>query len=253
MPRIRAELGYDHGVRCSRKRVFRLMRMLGIQSKRKRRKFKTTWRSAEAKPAPDLVERNFVASPPDEVWVADIKYIRTREGYLYLADVTDIFTRTVAGWAMSESLETKLVEDALEMAILRRRPKGSVIHHSDQGTWAVHQPGLRPPAARSRHSAFHGQSRRCLRQCPRRELLVDAGPRASRRHRIHQSSRGTAGHLQLHRELVQRLATPLLDRDALPWPSSREGGELLTRQKLLRNEYDSSRAVVCVICGRSVK
>jgi putative transposase len=110
------------------------MRMLGIQGKRKRRKFKTTWRSAEARPAPDLVERNFVASRPDEVWVADIKYIQTREGFLYLGGVTDVFTRTVAGWAMSASLETKLVEDALEMAILRRRPRGPVIHHSDQGT-----------------------------------------------------------------------------------------------------------------------
>jgi putative transposase len=146
------------------------MRMLGIQGKRKRRKFKTTWRSLEAKPAPDLVERNFVASRPDEVWVADIKYIRTREGYLYLAGVTDIFTRTVAGWAMSESLETKLVEDALEMAILRRQPKGPVIHHSDQGTRAVHQPGLRATTARGRHRPLHGQPRRCLRQRARREL-----------------------------------------------------------------------------------
>ena len=67
VPRIRAELRYDHGVSCSRKRVFRLMRMLAIQGKRKRRKFKTTWRSMEAKPAPDLVERHFVASRPDEV------------------------------------------------------------------------------------------------------------------------------------------------------------------------------------------
>jgi putative transposase len=134
VPRIQAELRYDHDVRCSRKRVFRLMRMLGIQGKRKRRKFKTTWRALEAKPAPDLVERNFVASHPDQVWVADIKYIRTREGFLYLAGVTDVFTRAVAGWAMAERLETKLVEDALEMAILRRRPKGPVIHHSDQGT-----------------------------------------------------------------------------------------------------------------------
>lgn len=134
VPRIKAELRYDHGVRCSGKRVYRLMRMLGIQGKRKRRRFKTTWRSLEAKPAPDLVGRNFVASRPDEVWVADIKYIRTREGFLYLAGVTDVFTRAVAGWAMSERLDTKLVEDALEMAILRRRPKGPVIHHSDQGT-----------------------------------------------------------------------------------------------------------------------
>jgi transposase InsO family protein len=154
VPRIRAELHYDHGVRCSRKRVFRLMRMLGIQGKRKRRKFKTTGRSLEAKPAPDLVERNFVASRPDEVWVADIKYIRSREGFLYLGGVTDVFTRTVAGWAMSASLETKLVEDALEMAILRRRPKGQVIHHSDQGT--QHQPRLRAATARGQYPAFHG-------------------------------------------------------------------------------------------------
>jgi HTH-like domain/Integrase core domain len=130
--RIRAELHYHSGVRCSGKRVFRLMRMLGIQGKRKRRKFKTTWRPLEAKPAPDLVGRNFVASRPDEVWVADIKYIRTREGFLYLGGVTDVFTRTGAGWAMLENLQTKLVEDALEMAILRRKPKGPVIQTLDR-------------------------------------------------------------------------------------------------------------------------
>lgn len=133
-PRIRAELDYDHQLRCSGKRVLRLMRQLGIQGKRKRRRFKTTWRSIEAKPAPDLLERRFVANRPDEIWVADIKYIRTKEGFLYLGGVTDVFTRAVAGWAMSESLSTQLVMDALEMAILRRRPTGPVIHHSDQGT-----------------------------------------------------------------------------------------------------------------------
>jgi len=180
VPRIRAELHYDHGVRCSRKRVFRLMRLLGIQGKRKRRKFKTTWRSLEAKPAPDLVERNFVASWPDQVWVADIKYIRTREGYLYLAGVTDVFTRAVAGWAMSNTLHTQLVEDALEMAILRRRPRGQVIHHSDQGTQytslafgrRLREAGILPSMG-SRGDAFDNALAESFWSTLERELLDD--------------------------------------------------------------------------------
>lgn len=180
VPRIRAELRYDHGVHCSRKRVFRLMRLLGIQGKRKRRKFKTTWRSLEAKPAPDLVARNFVASRPDEVWVADIKYIRTREGYLYLAGITDVFTRAVAGWAMANTLHTQLVEDALEMAILRRRPRGPVIHHSDQGTQytslafgrRLREAGILPSMG-SRGDAFDNALAESFWSTLERELLDD--------------------------------------------------------------------------------
>ena len=134
VPRIRAELRFDHQVRCSGKRVRRLMRQLQIQGRRRRRRLKTTWRSVEMAPAPDLVNRQFVAERPDQVWVADIKYIGTREGYLYLAGVTDVFSRAVVGWSMSETLHTQIVLDALEMALWRRQPEQPVVHHSDQGT-----------------------------------------------------------------------------------------------------------------------
>jgi putative transposase len=134
VPRIRAELRFDHDVRCSGKRVRRLMQIEGIQGRRRRRRVRTTWRSIEAAPAPDLMLRRFVASRPDEAWVGDIKYIRTLEGFLYLAGITDVFTRGMVGWSMSETLHTPLVLDALDMAVRRRRPELPVIHHSDQGT-----------------------------------------------------------------------------------------------------------------------
>ena len=133
VPRVHAELWLEHGVRCSGKRVARLMRQLSIQGCHRRRRVKTTQRSEDAAPAPDLVQRQFHASRPDEVWLADITYIWTREGFLYLASIVDVFSRRVVGWAMRDHLRTELVLEALEMAIWRRRPKGGVIHHSDQG------------------------------------------------------------------------------------------------------------------------
>jgi putative transposase len=132
-PRVRAELRFDHDVSCSGKRVARLMRALAIQGAHRRRKFKTTIRAAEAAPAPDLVQRSFAAQAPNQVWVADIKYLRTREGFLYLAGITDLFSRRVVGWSMSPTLHTQLVLDAWEMAMRRRRPTTAVVHHSDQG------------------------------------------------------------------------------------------------------------------------
>lgn len=133
VPRIRAELRFDHQVCCSRKRVRRLMLQLGIQGKRRRRRARTTWRGLGA-PVPDLVQRNFKATAPDQIYVADIKYVWTRQGFLYLAGVIDVFTHAPVGWAMADTLHTDLVLDALKMALWRRRPAAGVIHHSDQGT-----------------------------------------------------------------------------------------------------------------------
>lgn len=133
VPRIRAELNFDHQVRCSGKRVLRLMRAEKIQGRRRRRKYKTTWRAVEAAPAADLVNRNFQATRPDQVWVADIKYIETREGFLYLAGICDVFSRCVVGWSMADTLHGQIVLDALEMALRRRQPSAGLVHHSDQG------------------------------------------------------------------------------------------------------------------------
>lgn len=130
-PRIHAELR-DEGVHVGRKRVARLMREAGLVGVSRRRGIQTTRRRPDARPAPDLVERDFAVSGPNRLWVADISYIPTWAGFLYLAVVLDAGSRRVVGWAMENRLRTELVLDALNMAIWQRRPDG-VIHHSDQG------------------------------------------------------------------------------------------------------------------------
>jgi putative transposase len=132
VPRIHAELA-DEGVRVGRKRVARLMRTAGLRGVSRRKYVRTTIREARSRPAPDLVQRNFMAAGPNRLWVADITYISTWAGNLYLAVVLDAWSRRVVGWAYATHLRTELVLDALEMAIRQRRPKG-VIHHSDQGS-----------------------------------------------------------------------------------------------------------------------
>ena len=131
VPRMHAELA-ARGTRVGRKRVARLMRRAGFQGVTRRKGIFTTVRDREARPAPDLVSRNFVASESDELWVADITYIPTWAGFLYLAVVIDAWSRRVIGWAMENHLRTELVLQALNMALYQRRPS-EVIHHSDQG------------------------------------------------------------------------------------------------------------------------
>ncbi len=131
-PRIHAELAAK-GIRVGRKRIARLMRAAGLAGVSRRKRPHTTQRRAGARPAPDLVERNFTAERPDRLWVADITYVPTWASFLYLAVVLDACSRRVVGWAMAGHLRTSLVLDALEMALQQRRPE-DVIHHSDQGT-----------------------------------------------------------------------------------------------------------------------
>ena len=130
-PRIQADLR-DEGFRVSDKRVARIMRERKIHGATRRKGFKTTVRDRDARPAPDLVERKFTATAPDQLWVADITYVPTWSGFLFLAVVLDVYSRRVVGWAMANHLRTELVLDALNMALYRRQPK-NVIHHSDQG------------------------------------------------------------------------------------------------------------------------
>jgi putative transposase len=131
-PRVHAELRAQ-GTAVSRKRVARLMREAGLEGASRRRRFSTTIRDRDRRPAPDLVERNFTAEGRDRLWVADITYIPTWSGFLYLAVVLDAWSRRVVGWSMAVHLRTELVLEALNMALWQRRP-GEVIHHSDQGT-----------------------------------------------------------------------------------------------------------------------
>ena len=130
-PNIHAEL-VDEGWHVNHKRVARLMRVHGIVGTTRRRRATTTRRNRDARPAPDLVERAFTATAPNQLWVADITYIPTWAGFLYLAVVVDVYSRRIVGWAMEHHLRTELVLQALNMALWQRRP-ATVIHHSDQG------------------------------------------------------------------------------------------------------------------------
>ncbi len=129
-PRVQAELK-SLGTRCSRKRVARLMREARLEGCIRGRRRGTTRRGKRSAPAEDLVKRNFVASKMDRVWAADITYVHTREGFLYLAFILDVHSRRIVGWAMESHLRAELVVDALRMAVWRRKPAPGLIHHSD--------------------------------------------------------------------------------------------------------------------------
>jgi putative transposase len=134
-PRVHAELREGHGVRVGRKRVARLMRQLELEGvSRRGKRQRTTIPDPAAAPAPDLVGRRFTASRPNELWLADITYLPTREGWLFLAVVLDAFSRRIVGWSMRDDLKAELVVDALGMAVTRRRPPAGVVHHSDRGS-----------------------------------------------------------------------------------------------------------------------
>jgi len=131
-PRVHAELR-ALGTRCGRKRVERLMRQAGLRGCMRGSRRGTTRRNQRTAPAEDLVKRNFAAAQADKVWVADITYVATREGFLYLAFILDVHSRRIVGWAMESHLRTELVVDALRMAVWRRKPAPGLVHHSDQG------------------------------------------------------------------------------------------------------------------------
>ena len=135
-PRIHAELR-ARGIRVGRRRVERLMRRHSLSGLIKRRRGKTTVRVPGVRPAPDLVRRDFRPSEADRLWVADLTEVSTWEGKLYLAVVLDCFSRRVVGWAMAEHMRAELVVEALEMAVLRRKPSAGLVHHSDQGSQYV--------------------------------------------------------------------------------------------------------------------
>lgn len=132
-PRITAELK-SRGIPVSLERVKRLMRQHNLRAKHKRR-YKATTDSRHTMPvAPNLLNRQFQTSAPDVVWTADITYIPTREGWLYLAVVMDLYTRMIVGWSMDSRMTKELVMNALRMARFRRKPKPGVLHHSDRGS-----------------------------------------------------------------------------------------------------------------------
>lgn len=135
-PRVQAMLA-RRGVRVGRKRVARLMRAKGISGLVKHKRGRTTIRVPGVATAPDLVRREWSPSEPNRLWVADITYCRSWEGWLYLAAVLDCHSRKVVGWSLRNDLRADLVTDAIEMAVSRRRPDERLIHHSDRGSQYV--------------------------------------------------------------------------------------------------------------------
>ena len=132
-PRVHAELRRE-GRHHSRRRVARLMREMGLQARRGRRRPPRTTDSRHDLPvAPNLLDRHFAAERPDTVWLADISYLPTDEGFLYLAAIEDLATREIVGWSMAGHLRADLCTNALVMALQRRRPEPGLIHHSDRG------------------------------------------------------------------------------------------------------------------------
>jgi putative transposase len=136
-PRIHAELRMTYGVRVGRKRVERLMRQAGLSGLVPKKRGRTTVRVPGVRVADDLVGRRFRPDAPNVLWLADFTYLRTWEGWLYLAAVQDAYSRRIVGWSMADHMRTELVADALQMAVSRRRPDPGLIHHSDQGSQYV--------------------------------------------------------------------------------------------------------------------
>lgn len=132
-PRVHAQLRKE-GFHHNRKRIARLMRLKGLVGRRKTRKVTTTDSRHDHPVAENLLNREFQAEAPNAKWVADITYIPTREGWLYLAVVLDLFSRKAVGWSMMATMTADLVEDALKMALYERQPQAGLLHHSDRGS-----------------------------------------------------------------------------------------------------------------------
>ena len=187
-PRIHAEL-VARGQQASRKRIARLMRAAHLWGVSRRKFVVTTTRAVDARPAPDLVRRAFTATGPNQLWVADITYIPTGRGFLFLAVVLDVWSRRIVGWAMETHLRTTLVLAALDMAVEQRQPR-AVIHHSDQGcqgefNWSSQH--LDDEVLQCRDGNGEGQTgrvgRRCVRLVGRRQRGVRSSNGSGRRSR----------------------------------------------------------------------
>ena len=219
MPRVRAEL-IDQGVRISGKRVARLMRINAIRGVSRRRNFVvTTRRDQRQRPAPDLVKREFVADGPNQLWVADMTYVPTWAGFIFLAVVLDVWSRRIVGWAIGEQMTAELVLAALNMALAAKKARGR--HPSQRPGQPVHQRRLRRTVQEDGRSPVDGHRRRCLRQRDGRELLRHPRVRADRPAQLADEDRSAAGALHLHRGLVQPAPAPQRARTDLASTSSK--------------------------------
>ena len=160
-PRIHADLRLRYGIRVARKRVERLMREAGISGLVRRKRGRSTISVPGVRVADDLVERQFRPAAPNLLWIADLTYLRTWQGWLYLAAVQDAYSRAIVGWSMAEHMRSELVVDALKMAVARRRPDPGLVHHSDQGS----QGGFKRSSQRSIRERCDGQEGSGLGAC----------------------------------------------------------------------------------------
>ena len=228
-PRIHAELRLEHEIRVGRKRVARLMKAAGISGVRPRKRWKTTIRIPGITPATDLVERDFNPSGPNVLWVADITYLRTGEGWLYLAAVQDTYSRQIVGWSMATHMRSSLVVDALKMALARRRPEPGLIHHSDQGGQYVSLAFGRAAHA-GRDRGLDGLPRGRVRQRRRRDVLRDPQEGTRQPPQLALAARAAVRRVRIHRGVLQPPAPALHPRHALANRTT--------------NSYDSLRSAV---------
>lgn len=223
-PRVHAELRAE-GVRVGRKRVARLMREGGLTVARRRRRVPRTTDSRHDLPvAPNLLDRKFAADRPDTVWLADISYIPTGEGWLYLAAIKDMATREIVGWSMAVHLGAELARDALLMAIRRRQPPPGLIHHSDRGVRYASGP-YRATLARHRLVQSMEPQGELPRQRTDGELLRLAQDRARPPRQLPNPGGGQASDLRVRGSLLQPPAPPFRPRLLDPGPGLRADGQ----------------------------
>jgi putative transposase len=181
-PRIHAELRRE-GRRHSRRRIERLMHEMSLSARQGRRRTPRTTDSRHDLPiAPNRLARNFTAERPDQVWLADISYLPTGEGWLYVAAIKDMATRQIVGWSMADHLRADLCIDALVMALQRCQPAQGLIHHSDRGVQYASEPYR---AVLQRHGIIQSMSRRgnCLDNAPMESFFASL-----KKERVHQAS-----------------------------------------------------------------
>ena len=197
LPDVRAA-----GHACGLHRIERLMRAQALRARPRRRALPLDLgvRSVHAL-APNILDREFTATAPNQKWVADFTYVWTHEGWLFVAVVLDLYARRVVGWSMHATMTTQLVTAALTMAVWRRAPRATLLHHSDQGS--QHERALPAFAARSRCHLQHESVGERLGQLGDGELLLDAEDRTGRPEDLPNTRRGTHRYLRLHRALLQ--------------------------------------------------
>jgi transposase InsO family protein len=204
-PRVHAELRAQ-GQRVSRKRVARLMRAADLVGRPPKRFRRTTVADPQVQ-AQDLVQRQFVVNAPDQLWFGDSTYIRTWEGWLYLAILLDAYSRKVVGWAMADHLRTELGTAALDMALQTRRPAPGLVQHTDRGVEYTSADYGRLLAAHQIQQSV-GRPGTCWDNAVAESFLLNAQDRTNLPPYLAHSPPGGAGHLRVHRRLVQPAPPP---------------------------------------------